>query len=562
VAERRKRGRLKRRGARRAGRGAKRRAPAAKRVKREARTPSAAEKPPAAPTENLPALPKENFPAPPEEKPSEEKPRAEKPAAGMPAFARSVLSAAGAEAPEEKPEPSEEARPAEAPAPAAGRGAPAKRVAGLLRAAASRSARALRAVTGRIAARFRPAERRAEGPWLEVRPYVGQEARVANFLDFLNAMHGLGGEFEVLIASGPDPEDLRRGVPFPRRVVRHFVRCPDGVSREMARSVLRSAGFAVEDSDIAFEEKRLTWAPNLTIEHPLEAELELEAPYGERPCFPELPTYERRFEQFVSVAESLHSAVLFGGALRIVARRNDRAGVHVKVPGVSRDGRAFGSAASYHLGAFVRNVARLGAPDGVEEVRRPVQPVDAQKLQEAQERASKPWFSCDIRAYGTPEQIRAIASALTFPTNRCRVFRVRRRCSRIDAGLQEGRSYLRLAAVFSLPALLLLLWVSGVRSPLGVLSSPVDQALLGLALLSPLLIRRAWRMRRTVAMTIGELSLLISLPRPEIGGFHFAEARPPPEIREEAGPRPSGGGVNAQKGASGAGGGDRHGEEA
>jgi hypothetical protein len=406
-----------------------------------------------------------------------------------------------------------------------------------------------------------------ESLWLEVRPFVGQEIRAAHFLDLMSVLHGLNKTFEYLIASGPDPSELGK-VPYPKRVVRYFIRCPDAASKELVKNVLRSVRFAVEERALEFEGgKLLLHDYGLRIEYPLEAELELESHFGSKPLFPEVPTYERSFEQFIDVPKNIHAAVLLGGALRFVARRNDRAPVLVKVPGASMDGRAVGSALSYHLGGFMRAAASMGRPDGAGEERRPPpQPVDMRALQEVQRRIQQPWFSCDVRAYGTQEQISSIVSALSFTTNRCRVFK-HRRCAesrrvaregrkkkpgklrsflarlllrlneflsgfRPDPSLQRAKSAVRLGAIFLYPAILFLLWVSGTWKP-DILSSAFDQALLAAAALLPLVLRSAWRMRKTIALTIGELSLLVSLPsKPERGQFYFAEAGVPAEVRE------------------------------
>jgi len=412
----------------------------------------------------------------------------------------------------------------------------------------------------KIAVSAKPPE---ESLWLEIRPFVGQEMRAANFLDLVNAMSGSGQTFEFLMAAGPDPSELGGKAPFPRRVVRYFIRCPDSTAKELAKNILQAAKFAVEERNLTFENGKLLWCePDVYVEYPLEAELELETHYGSRPLFPELPTYERSFEQFIDVPKNIHAAILSGGALRIVARRNDRAPIHLKTPGSSKDGSAVGGALSYHFGGFMRNVARMGKPDGVEEERRPLQTVDARAQQEAMKRAFQPWFSCDARAYGSQEQIKTITSSLSFPSNRIRVFRFRKCArsqsaekvsllsrlaglfsgSRIDPSLQELKGLARLGATLAFPLFLVLLWSVGVWNPLGVLSNPFDQALLTIVLILPLVVRSAWRMRKTIALTISELPPFVSLPnRPEVGHFYFSEARVPVEIKED---------VKAQKGAS------------
>ncbi|MBC7218619.1 MAG: hypothetical protein H5T49_00575 [Hadesarchaea archaeon] len=412
----------------------------------------------------------------------------------------------------------------------------------------------------------------AESLWLEVRPFVGQEMRVANFLDLVNMMVGSGQTFEFLMAAGPDPSELGGQVPFPRRVVRYFLKCPDSTTKELAKNVLQAAKFAVEEIDLSFENGKLVWCePDVSIEYPFEAELELATHYGSKPLFPEQPTYERSFEQFVDVPKNIHAAILSGGALRIVVRRNDRAPIHLKMPG-ARDGSSVGGALSYHFGGFMRNMARMGKPDGVEEERQPLQTIDVRAQQEVMKRASLPWFSCDFRAYGTQEQIRAIVSSLTFPSNRFKVFRIRK-CvrsqtaektgrlgrlarlfsgsrgrlkhladffsgSRVDPSLQELKGLVRLMVIISFPLFLVFLWGIGAWNPLGALDSPFDQALLILAFIIPLVLRSAWRMRKTIALTISELPLIVSLPnKPEVGHFYFSEARVPVEIKEDVKPQ-------------------------
>ena len=409
----------------------------------------------------------------------------------------------------------------------------------------------------KIALSAKPPE---ESLWLEVRPFVGQEMRVANFLDLVNAMAGSGQTFEFLMAAGPDPSELGGQAPFPKRVVRYFVKCPDSTTKELAKNILQAAKFAVEERNLTFENGKLLWCePDEYIEYSFEAELELASHYGSKPLFPELPTYERTFEQFVDVSKNIHAAILSGGALRIVARRNDRAPVHLKMPGSAKDGSSVGGALSYHFGGFMRNVARMGKPDGVEEERRPLQIVDARAQQEVMKRASQPWFSCDARAYGkTQEQIRAIVSALTFPSNQFKVFKIRK-CTRsqpagkaswlgrlarrlsgaqVDPSLQEMKSLARLGAMLAFPLFLVFLWGVGVWNPLGILGNTFDQLLLALALIIPLFVRSAWRMRKTIALTISELPLLVSLPnKPEVGHFYFSEARVPVEIKEDVKPQ-------------------------
>lgn len=393
----------------------------------------------------------------------------------------------------------------------------------------------------KVAESARPPE---EGTWLEIRPFVGQELRVVNLLEVVNLVAGSGQVFEFLIAAGPEPSEMRSGVPFPRRVVRYFIRCPDPQTREQVKNLLQAARFVAEERRLIFEGGRLLWhEPDTYVEYPYEAELELAADYGSRPLFPELPTYERSFEQFIDVPRNIYAAVLTGGALRFVFRRNDRAPVFVKSPAAAKDGSSVAKAGSYFLGKFLQSMMRGGRPNGVEEERRLPQP-DLRAQQDFMRRISQIWFSCDVRAYGTQEQVRAITASLSFPSNQIKVFRLRKcpRTRRPDPGLQELKKLLRIGAIISFPVLLVFLWGAGIWSPLGVLSNFFDQLLLAMALVVPLAVWAAWRTRKTIALTIGELPLLISLPnRPETGHFYFAEARTPVEIR---------GDVKAQKGAS------------
>jgi len=381
--------------------------------------------------------------------------------------------------------------------------------------------------------------------WLEVRPFLGQELRAANYLELINAMHGTGGVFEFLMASGPDPSDLGKA-PVPKRVIRYFVRCPDAVTKELAKNILQTSGFAVDERPLRLEGNRLSWwEPGNYMEYlddqgylapyPLEAELELETHYGSKSLFPEVLTNERSFDQFLRVIDSLHAALLSGGAFRVVVKKDDRARVHLQAPTVSRDGRAIGGAVTYHISDFFRGLMSLGRPDGVgEESRRAAPEVDRRAMEEVSKRVSQSWFACDARAYGTQDQIRAIVASLGFPSNRFRVFRHRKQPKPIDPSLQELKSFLRQGATLLPLAFPLLLWWSGLWNPLDILKDVVLVWPVALALLLPLVLRSLWKMRRTVAMTVGELSLLVSVPsKPEAGHFYFAEGKPRVEVKAE-----------------------------
>ena len=188
---------------------------------------------------------------------------------------------------------------------------------------------------------------------------------------------------------------------------------------------------------------------------------------------------------------------------------------------------------SYHLSSFLRGAMSLGRPNGEHQEERKAAPEDWRTQQEVTRRASQPWFVCDARAYGTQEQIGAIVASLGFPSNRFRVFRLRRRPASIDPSLQILRSAIRQGAILSPLAFPPLLWWLGWWHPLGILQDVMSIWPLGLALVLHLVIRSAWRMRKTIAMTIGELSLLVSMPsKPEAGHFHFAEGKPRAEVRE------------------------------
>jgi hypothetical protein len=370
--------------------------------------------------------------------------------------------------------------------------------------------------------------------WLEVRPYIGQELRIANYLDAISVMHGLGGEFEFLMASGPDPAEIGR-VPEPRRVVRYFVRCPDETSRDVIKNVLINVGFDVSERRVEFEGNSLLWwEPDVRVRYEMEAELELAAHYGSTPLVPEEERYERTFEQFVRPIENLHAALLGGGALRVAVRAEDKAKLHVKIPGVSRDGAAARDAAVYHASGFARSLLTLGRPDGIgEETRRAPPQVDWRALEEHTRRVSRPWFVCDVRAYGTEEQIRGIIAALVYPRSRFKMFRRRRTLGELKPRLMEARATAwRYATLLPLAIPLLLLW-RGLWNPMLVLEEPSQLLPLALALALPPTLRAVWRPRKTVAMTAGELSLLVSLPsKPEAGHFYFAVGRPRVEVKE------------------------------
>jgi hypothetical protein len=118
--------------------------------------------------------------------------------------------------------------------------------------------------------------------------------------------------------------------------------------------------------------------------------------------------------------------------------------------------------------------------------------------------------------------------------------RLARRLSgaQVDPSLQEMKSLARLGATLAFPLFLVFLWGVGVWNPLGILGNTFDQLLLALALIIPLFVRSAWRMRKTIALTISELPLLVSLPnKPEVGHFYFSEARVPVEIKEDVKPQ-------------------------
>jgi hypothetical protein len=90
----------------------------------------------------------------------------------------------------------------------------------------------------------------------------------------------------------------------------------------------------------------------------------------------------------------------------------------------------------------------------------------------------------------------------------------------------------RYATLLPLAIPLLLLW-RGLWNPMLVLEAPSQLLPLALALALPPTLRAVWRPRKTVAMTAGELSLLVSLPnRPEAGHFYFAVGRPRVEVKE------------------------------
>ena len=378
--------------------------------------------------------------------------------------------------------------------------------------------------------------------WLEVRPYLGQDLRVVNYLNLLKMAHQAGEVFEFLAASGPDPHDLEANVAHPSCVVRYFVRCPDSETEEDAKNLLSMHGFTVEEVPVRFEGGRLLWwwRPEYWMEYPCEAELELAAPYELVPLIPESRAREREFEEFADVITDLHAALLPGGAFRMAIRADPGAGRYLRLPtqGGGGLGSASGAAFSF-LDSLMRGLASLGRPDGTATGGRPQEHpsrMEQEKLEEVWRRSSHDWFVCDGRAYGTVEQIGRIERSFSFPSNRIRVFKIRTRAEEWKplnpAQRRIARWARRRIPVLSSILLPAFAWWAGLWDPLQILKSTGDLAVLILSIAVPLVTGATVRRLRPmvgnpIVATVRELSLLLSLPADtEKGHFYFAGGKP------------------------------------
>lgn len=340
--------------------------------------------------------------------------------------------------------------------------------------------------------------------WVEIKPYATQELEPMNLAPFMNYVYGTGEPFEFLIMNAPSPRVEGR------RSVRYFVRCPSPDHARVTSDMLQGLGFFT---------CRETPPP---IEGDIEAELQFASHFAAS-ALPVDPFASRsgRGETPPSAAEILVGALTSGGALKIAVKSDPKARFEVYKWAQKRAGGTGGLMKGGQDAVFgvlqeaavQRDIKDVRQAEFWTKRQRGREDENAKRRTDmASQRMGQNLLACDARAYGTPQQVDSITSAIPFPSNSLRVFRTRP--ISLSKPLKPSRSWLlnslRKLALGGVAGSLALAWWARIFNPLRL--GTVDIALISLALAAGIGILVFWRIKRSVVLSTRELATLFSLP--------------------------------------------------
>jgi len=381
--------------------------------------------------------------------------------------------------------------------------------------------------------RLRTVRRRQAAPppperyWLEIRPYPGQDLRLANLKGLVNYAFSTNIVFEFVVANTPSPRDPTMSA------VRFFFGCSDPEATGYAREWLEGQGFYVLVED----------PPDFAQSYDWEVDLQMTRKFAIA-AFPDSRTAGRSWssttqEETVDIAGGLASAVMSGGAFR-AAFRADR-GAQVSVYKTARDMERRPTRGEPGVVSSVVDDMVSGhvAPDGPPR-RASAAPTVAElrvrdQAQAMLARADAGLFTCGIRVYGTLGQASSIISSFPAGSNPLESYKKRKASGELlDPSRHPLGSFLRKVAIASPFSILPILWRIGMWNPVhlidgGGLVPPISAAVVAL------LIWGLWRPKRPVVLSLPELAQIVSIPTGLEGGrFEFAPEAPPRHSRTDA----------------------------
>ncbi len=356
--------------------------------------------------------------------------------------------------------------------------------------------------------------------WLEIRDWPGHELEVPNVSETVNYIYNSDESFEFVAANmklGGGGEG-----------VRYFIGAPEG-EKEVIRNYLEKKRFDVREGP-----ERKPPSPN---DYRIEAELEAERHYG-IPFMKEVATGSGRDlpEEHVNLPDSLVSAIASGGEVRISVSRSDRAERGAsRLAKEKRLNRTSGN--GYQPGSnLVRGKTHNGRKKSNRDSRRTARDRRLEKKADRiEKRAESGMVACDVRIYGdSRRQVNKIKASFPFRPNKLAINRENREDDDITGPnanpkvphpwkirgirLDQLITLVPLGATF---LLLLFLYKPGgtfdiltslVEDFPGCLLDPPTWALLIGGGSSVALLFRSLTGKNHIALSVPELSLIMSLP--------------------------------------------------
>lgn len=359
--------------------------------------------------------------------------------------------------------------------------------------------------------------------WLEIRPYPGQDLRLANLKGLVNYAFSTNVVFDFVVANTPSPRDPTMST------VRFFFGCSNSEATRYAREWLEGQGFYVIVED----------PPNFVESYEWEVDLQMARNFAIA-AFPDSRTAGRFStvqEETVDIAGGLASAVTSGGAFRVTFRADRGAQVSAYKTARDMERRPIRGEPGVVSGVIDDLVSGHVAPDGPPR-RAPSAPTTTElrirdQAQAILARADSGLFTCNVRAYGTLGQAGSIISSFPLGSNPLELYKKRKVFGEFpDPSRHQLRSFLRKVAIVLPFGVLPILWRVGVWDPIHFTGSSWGLVPPISAAVAALLIWGLWRPKRPVVLSLLELAQIVSIPTGLEGGrFEFAPEAPPRHSR-------------------------------
>lgn len=363
--------------------------------------------------------------------------------------------------------------------------------------------------------------------WLEIRPYPGQDLRLANLKGLVNYAFSTNVVFDFVVANTPSPRDPTMST------VRFFFGCSNSEAAGYAREWLEGQGFYVLVEDPPDFAQSYEWEVDLQMARNFAIAVFLDS----RTAGHSWPSTAQ--EETVDIAGGLASAVMSGGAFRVTFRADRGAQVNVYKTARDMERRPTRGEPGVVSGLIDDLVSGHVAPDGPPR-KAPSAPTATELRIKDQARAmlvraDSGLFTCDIRAYGTLGQAGSIISSFPLGPNPLESYKKRKASGELpDPSRHPLGSFLRKVAIVSPFGILPILWRIGAWNPVHLIDG-------GLGLVPPisaavvaLLIWGVWRPKRPVVLSLPELVQIVSIPTMLEGGrFEFAPEAPPRHSRTD-----------------------------
>lgn len=364
--------------------------------------------------------------------------------------------------------------------------------------------------------------------WLEIRPYPGQDLRLANLKGLVNYAFSTNIVFEFVVANTPSPRDPTMSA------VRFFFGCSDPEATGYAREWLEGQGFYVLVED----------PPDFAQSYDWEVDLQMARKFAIA-AFPDSRTAGHSWsptaqEETVDIAGGLASAVMSGGAFRATFRADRGAQVSVYKTARDMERRPTRGEPGVVSSVIDDMVSGHVAPDGPPRRASSAPTVAELRVRDQAQamlaHADAGLFTCGIRVYGTLGQASSIISSFPAGSNPLESYKKRKASGELlDPSRHPLGSFLRKVAIASPFSILPILWRIGMWNPVHLIDGgwglvpPISAAVVAL------LIWGLWRPKRPVVLSLPELAQIVSIPTGLEGGrFEFAPEAPPRHSRTDA----------------------------